>query len=99
MKVDFKLGNETILIDFQISTAPVNTNAHIVAIVRNYNELDKLEDFISKAKNAGDARIGDVIAKVIEKKLGVPCEASTRYSGAGFGINIDIYSLIKSKLQ
>jgi len=98
MKVDFKAGNEKFTIDFSISQGGRDSDADFIAMAKNSNELDKLQDYISK-RTSGDKAIGDVLASVIEKKLGVPCDRSVWYKGAGFGINIDTYSLIKSKLQ
>ena len=98
MKIDFKAGNEKFTIDFLISQGGRDSDADFVAMAKNSKELDKLQDYISK-RNAGDKAIGDIIASVIEKKIGVPCDRSVWYKGAGFGISIDTYSLIKSKLQ
>lgn len=98
MKVEFKAGSEKFVVDFGISVGGRDSDAEFVAIAKTSKELDKLQDYISK-RTAGDKMIGDVIAAVIEKKIGVPCHRSSWYRGAGYGINIDVYSLVKSKLQ
>lgn len=98
MKVQFKAGNEKFIVDFTISQGGNNSDADFVAIAKSSKELEKLQDYISK-RDSGDDMIGDVISKVIEKKLGIPCERSSWYRGAGYGIKIDTYSLIKSKLK
>ena len=94
MKVEFKAGNERFVIDFKITPNPSKGEPDFVAMAANSKELDKLHDYISK-RSAGDASVDDVIAKVVEKKLGIPMEKTYSYQGAGFGIHIDTFSLVK----
>ena len=93
MKVDFKAGNERYSIEFGISPG-YSDGTHFVAMAKTSKDLDKLQDYISK-RSAGDAMIGDVIAKVVSKKLNLPVERSHRYNGAGFGLALDTYSIAK----
>ena len=94
MKVEFKAGNERFVVDFKITPNPSKGEPDFIAMAANSKELDKLHDYISK-RSAGDASVGMVIAKVVEKKLGIPMERTHAYQGAGFGIHIDTFSLAK----
>ena len=94
MKIQFKAGNETFVVDFKITPNPSKGEPDFIAMATNSKELDKLQDYISK-RGAGDASIGMVIAKAVEKKLGIPMEKTHAYQGAGFGIHIDTFSLAK----
>jgi hypothetical protein len=94
MKVEFKAGNEKFVVDFKIIPNPSKGEPDFIAMATNSKELDKLQDYISK-RSAGDASTGVVIAKVVEKKLGIPMEKTYGYDGAGFGIHIDTFSLAK----
>jgi hypothetical protein len=94
MKVEFKAGNEKFVVDFKIIANPSKGEPDFVAMATNTKELDKLQNYISK-RSEGDASVGMVIAKVVEKKLGIPMEKTYSYDGAGFGIHIDTFSLAK----
>jgi hypothetical protein len=94
MKVEFKTATERFVVDFKITPNPSKGEPDFIAMASNSKELDKLQDYISK-RGAGDASIGAVIAKVVEKKLGIPMEKTYGYQGAGFGIHIDTFALAK----
>lgn len=94
MKIQFVASGEKFSVDFKITPATGGNNTHFIAMATNSKELDKLKNYISK-RGAGDASVGDVIANVVSKKLGIPIEKSYRYEGAGFGLTIDIFSLVK----
>lgn len=96
MKVNFKAGNERYTIDFSISPG-ISNGPHFVAMAKSSSELDKLQDYISKRGGDDDA-IALGIAKVLEQKLKLPIDPVYGYSGAGYGLKIDLYS-VANKLR
>ena len=46
-------------------------------------------------RNVDDDIIGAIIAKAISNKLKLPVEFDYDYNGAGYGLKLDIYSIIK----
>ena len=92
MKIKIKAGKQNHIVDFQISTGIGKT--HMSAIASSSKELDLLQTAISD-RNVDDDIIGAIIAKAISNKLKLPVEFDYDYNGAGYGLKLDIYSIIK----
>jgi len=95
MKVDIKAGGMKYSVDFRIM--PANKETHLSAIAKSSKDLDELQTAILN-RGAGDDVIGNIIAKVIEKKIKLPIDVDHSYSGAGYGFKFDLYS-IANKLK
>lgn len=76
----------------RISTGMGNT--HLIASPKSTKDSDILKQ-VKIQNGIEDEEIGSAIAKVIEKKLKIPVKFDYRYSGYGYGLKFDLYSIAK----
>jgi len=93
MKIDIKSGGKKFTVNFTIT--PGRGDIDLVAMAKSSKDLDILHDAIDN-RNAGEDLPGIIIAKAVEKKLKLPIEPAYGYTGAGFGLKFDKYSIAKS---
>ena len=89
MKVNLKLKGKNYKVDFK--SVP-NSNRGFSVMAATSKDLDVIQDIISDSNES--LIIQKALESHIEKKLKIPVQYDHSYLGAGYGFNIDLYSLI-----
>ena len=92
MKIDIKAGGQKYSVDFNINSG--RGDIHFIATPKSSKDLDELQTAIVN-KGGSDQTVGVIIAKAIGNKLKLPVEPDYGYSGAGYGLVLDLYSMAK----
>ena len=92
MKVKFKLKGKPVEVNYNAAPHAAGRFALRPASQKDWNIQQELI-----AETDGHV-IRKGILQVVEKKLGIPIDIDYDYQGSGFGLKIDMYSLM-SKLK